>query len=48
LPISTVTNTPSQMSGLGGLSSTIGSLGTLMDSLKRFGLVPDTATTPPK
>jgi len=48
LPISTVTNTPSQMSGLGGLSSTIGSLGTLMDSLKRFGLVSDTATTPPK
>lgn len=48
LPMSTVTNTPSQMSGLGGLSSTIGSLGTLMDSLKKFGLVSDTATTPPK
>jgi len=45
LPISTVTNTPSQMTGLGGLSSTIGSLGTLMDSLKKFGLVPDTAAT---
>ena len=38
LPISTVTNTPSQQSPLGELTSTIGGLGTLIDSLKKLGI----------
>jgi len=38
LPISTVTNTPAQMSGLGSLASSIGGMGSIMDSLKKFNL----------
>ena len=37
LPISTVTNTPSQMSPLGQLNATLGGLGTLLQSLKNLG-----------
>jgi hypothetical protein len=36
LPISTVTNTPSQQSGIGQLTSTIGGLGSLLEALKTF------------
>lgn len=38
LPISTVTNTAAQQSGIGGLSSTIGGLGSLMTNLKNLGV----------
>jgi len=38
LPISTVTNTPAQMSGLGSLVSSVGGMGSIMDSLKKFNL----------
>lgn len=34
LPISTVTNTPAQQSGLGQLTSTIGGIGSLIEALK--------------
>ena len=36
LPISTVTNTPGQQSGIGQLTSTVGGLGALLESLKSF------------
>jgi hypothetical protein len=36
LPISTVTNTPSQMSGIGSLASSIGGLGTLVDNFNKL------------
>jgi hypothetical protein len=38
LPISTVTNTAAQQSGIGQLSSTVGGLGSIFDSLKKFNL----------
>jgi hypothetical protein len=38
LPISTVTNTPAQMSRLGELSSTVGGLGSLIENLKKLGV----------
>jgi len=38
LPISTVTNTPSQPSGIGELSANLGGLRTLMDTLKGLGV----------
>ena len=38
LPISTVTNTAAQQSGLGNLVGSIGGLGSIMDSLKKFKL----------
>lgn len=38
LPISTVTNTPAQQSTLGQLSSTVGGLGSLFESLKKLGV----------
>ena len=38
LPISTVTNTPAQQSGLGQLSTTVGGIGTLIESLKKLGV----------
>lgn len=38
LPISTVTNTPAQMSGIGQLSSTIGGLGSLLEAIKGLNL----------
>jgi hypothetical protein len=38
LPISTVTNTAPQQSGLGNLVSSIGGMGSIMDSLKKFKL----------
>lgn len=38
LPISTVTNTPAQQSGIGQVSSTVGGLGTLLESLKKLGV----------
>jgi hypothetical protein len=38
LPISTVTNTPAQMSGIGQLTSTIGGLGSLMEAIKGLKL----------
>jgi len=38
LPISTVTNTPAQMSGLGQLTSTVGGLGSLMEAIRGLGL----------
>ena len=38
LPISTVTNTPSQMSGLGQLTSTVGGLGSLVEALNKLGI----------
>lgn len=37
LPISTVTNTPAQQSGIGQLSSTVGGLGTVLEALKKLG-----------
>lgn len=37
LPISTVTNTPAQQSGIGQLSSTVGGLGSLLEALKKLG-----------
>jgi hypothetical protein len=40
LPISTVTNTAAQQSGLGNLVSSIGGMGSIMDSLKKFNLTP--------
>jgi hypothetical protein len=38
LPISTVTNTAAQQTGLGSLVSSIGGMGSIMDSLKKFNL----------
>jgi hypothetical protein len=38
LPISTVATTPNQQSGLGSLTSSIGGLGNLMESLKSLGI----------
>jgi hypothetical protein len=38
LPISTVTNTAAQQSGLGSLVSSIGGMGSIMDSLNKFKL----------
>jgi hypothetical protein len=38
LPISTVTNTPAQMSGIGQLSDTIGGLGSLLEKIKGLKL----------
>lgn len=38
LPISTVTNTAAQQSGIGQLASTMGGLGSIADSLKKFNL----------
>lgn len=38
LPISTVTNTPAQMSGLGQLTSTVGGLGSLLEAIKGLKL----------
>lgn len=38
LPISTVTNTPAQQSGIGQLSTTIGGVGSLIESLKKLGV----------
>jgi len=38
LPISTVTNTAAQQSGLGSLVSSVGGLGSIMDSLNKFKL----------
>jgi hypothetical protein len=38
LPISTVTNTPAQQSGIGQLTSTIGGLGSLMEAIKGLKL----------
>jgi hypothetical protein len=38
LPISTVSATPAQQSGLGSLVSSVGGMGSIMDSLKKFNL----------
>jgi hypothetical protein len=38
LPISTTTNTAAQPTGLGSLVSSIGGMGSIMDSLKKFNL----------
>ena len=38
LPISTVATTPNQQSGLGSLTSTVGGLGNLVESLKSLGI----------
>ena len=38
LPISTVTNTPAQQSGIGQVSSTVGGIGTLLEALKKLGV----------
>jgi len=38
LPISTVYNQPASQSGIGQLSSTVGGLGNIMESLKKLGL----------
>jgi hypothetical protein len=38
LPISTVANTPAQQTGLGSLVSSIGGMGSIMDSLNKFKL----------
>jgi hypothetical protein len=38
LPISTVSNQAGQQSGIGQLSSTVGGLGNIMESLKKLGL----------
>lgn len=38
LPISTVTNTPAQQSGLGQLTSTVGGLGSLIEALRGLGI----------
>jgi hypothetical protein len=38
LPISTVYNQPAALSGIGQLSSTVGGLGNIMESLKKLGL----------
>lgn len=38
LPISTVSNTAAQQTGLGSLVSSIGGMGSIMDSLKKFNL----------
>jgi len=40
LPISTVSNQAGQLSGIGQLSSTVGGLGNIMESLKKLGLAP--------
>lgn len=40
LPISTVSNQAASQSGIGQLSSTIGGLGNIIESLKKFGLAP--------
>jgi hypothetical protein len=38
LPIQTVTNTGGQLSGIGQLAQTVGGLGSISDSLKKFNL----------
>jgi hypothetical protein len=38
LPISTVTNTPAQQSGIGQLTSTIGGIGSLLEAIKSLKL----------
>lgn len=38
MPISTVTNTPAQMSGLGQLTSAVGGLGSLVEALRGLGI----------
>ena len=38
LPISTLSNQPAQQSGIGQLSSTVGGLGNILESLKKFNL----------
>lgn len=38
LPISTVSNQPASQSGIGQLSSTVGGLGNILESLKKFNL----------
>lgn len=38
MPISTVTNTPSQMSGIGQINAAVGGIGTLLESLKKLGV----------
>jgi hypothetical protein len=38
LPISTVSSTPAQQTGLGSLVSSVGGMGSIMDSLKKFNL----------
>ena len=38
LPISTVSNQPAQMSGLGSLTATVGGAGELLTKLKNLGL----------
>jgi len=38
LPISTVSNQPAQMSGIGSLNATVGGMGQLMSSLQNLGL----------
>ena len=38
LPISTLATTPNQQSGIGGLTSAVGGLGNLMESLKSLGI----------
>jgi hypothetical protein len=40
LPIATTTNQAAPMSGIGQLTSTIGGMGNIMESLKKFNLVP--------
>ena len=40
LPISTVSNQAAQQSGIGQLSSTVGGLGNILESLKKFNLTP--------
>lgn len=40
LPISTVTNQAAPLSGIAQLSSTVGGLGNIMESLKKFNLTP--------
>jgi hypothetical protein len=41
LPIQTVTNTGGQLSGIGQLAQTVGGLGSISDSLKKFNLTGD-------
>lgn len=48
LPISTVTNVPSQQSGLGSLASSIGGLGTLVENFNKLAGLFSTTTPPPK
>jgi len=38
LPISTVSNQPAQMSGIGNLSASVGGMAKIFDDLKKFNL----------